>query len=121
MNLLNGLTAAPSQTIRVVIEDGSAFTLNLFFRPQQNGWFYDVVWPGSASLPVPFSTYNRRLVASPNVLRQFRALIAFGLQVATPDNSDPNTLQSLVDGSVAIALLNAADVAAAEANFFPGS
>ena len=121
MNIINGLTNAPNQTIQVSLEDGSVFTLNLYYRPQQNGWFFDVIWPGSSVIPIPFSSYNRRLVASPNVLRQFRQLIDFGILVATPDNSDPNLQTAFVDGSTVVTLLNAADVTSMETNFFPGS
>lgn len=121
MNLINGLTNAANQTINVTLEDGSTFTFNLYFRPQQNGWFYDVVWPGSSVIPIPFTSHNRRLVTSPNILRQFRELIDFGILVATPDNSDPNLQTAFVDGSTIVTLLNAADVAAMETNFFQTS
>lgn len=115
MNKVNGITEQPAQILGLVLEDGSRATLSLYYRPQQNGWFYDLAWPGPASLPVPFQVQNRRLVTAGNMLRQFRDVIPFGLACFTPDNSDPMTQNSFVDGSAELVLLNAADVAVVEA------
>ncbi len=114
MNITNGLTAQPSQVFALALPDGSRVTVSLYFRPQQNGWFFDLVWPGSPALPAPFESRNRRLVTSANLLRQFRDLIPFGLAVFTVDNSDPMTLTCFVDGTATIVLLGADDVARIE-------
>ena len=120
MNIVTGITSAGSQTMLVNLEDGSAFTLNLFYRPNQNGWFYDIIWPGSTTLPVPFNCYGLRLMTSPNNLRQWRNLIDFGLLVTTPDNSDPSTQTAFIDGTATVVLLNSADLLAIETQYFPG-
>ncbi len=114
MNIINGLTTEGAQTIAVTLEDGSRATLSLYFRPQQNGWFFDVSWPGSPILPVPFVANGRRLVTSGNLLRQFRDVIPFGLALFTVDNSDPSSQSAFVDGTASLVLLNAADVASTE-------
>lgn len=115
MNKVNGITDQASQAIGLVLADGSRATLALYFRPQQNGWFYDLSWPGTAALPVPFVANGRRLVTSGNLLRQFRDFVPFGLAVFTPDNSDPMTQTCFVDGTAEVVLLGADDVAAVEA------
>lgn len=118
MNKVNGLTSQPSQALALVLEDGSRATLALYYRPQQNGWFYDIQWPGTTALPVPFQAQNLRLVTAGNLLRQFRDFIPFGLAVFTPDNSDPMSQTCFVDGSAELVLLGAADVAAIEASVY---
>lgn len=118
MNIINGITRQPTQVIAITLEDGSRVTLTLYFRPQQNGWFYDVIWPGSDELPVPFENQNRRLVAAGNLLRQFKDIIPFGLACFTVDNTDPMTQASLSDGSVTIVLLNADDVVTIESGVY---
>lgn len=115
MNKVNGITEQATQVIGLTLEDGSRATLAIYFRPQQNGWFFDLSWPGNPSVPVPFLSRNRRVVTSANMLRQFRDYIPFGLAVFTPDNADPMTQTCFVDGIAEVVLLNAADVAAVEA------
>lgn len=116
MNVINGLTNQAAQVVGLSLPDGSRVTLTLYFRPQQNGWFYDLDWPGTTA--GPFASRNRRLVTSGNMLRQFRDYVPFGLAVFTPDNSDPMTQNCFVDGTATLVLLNAADVTAVEAQVY---
>lgn len=110
MNIVNGITTQASQVLGLILEDGSRATITLYFRPQQNGWFYSVEWPGSSTILTPFNSYNRRLVTSANMLRQERNIIPFGLACFTPDNSDPMTQNCFADGSAVLVLLSPADV-----------
>lgn len=118
MNILNGITDQPTQVMGIVLADGSRVTLTLYFRPQQNGWFYDIQWPGSAAVITPFTVQNRRLVAAANLLRQFLNVIPFGIACFTVDNMDPLTQGCLSDGTVTLTLLNQDDVAALEASVY---
>ncbi len=118
MNTINGINDQAAQIILVTIEDGSRATLTLYWRPQQNGWYFDLDWPGSANIQVPFASYNRRVVTAGNLLRQFRELLPFGLAVFTPDNEDPSTRTCWADGSATLVLLNSADVARVESEVY---
>lgn len=120
MNSITGLTTQTAQTSFILLEDGSRAELSLFYRPQQLGWFYDIRWPGNERLAVPFETFGRRLVASPNMLRQYRRLIPFGLMLFTIDNLEPMGRTCFVDGTADLILLNEADVLEIEARGFPG-
>lgn len=115
MNIINGITNQPTQVMAITLADGSRATLTLYFRPQQNGWFYDLEWPGSQQLAVPFACQNRRLVTAGNVLRQFRDIIPFGLAVFTIDNADPITQACFIDGSTTVVLLDTDDIETIEA------
>lgn len=118
MNYINGITAQSAQITGLTLEDGSVAQLAIYFRPQQNGWFFDVTWPGSDKFPVPFVCLGRRLVTSANLLRQFREVIPFGIGCFTISGADPMTLTCFFDGTAVLTMLGAADVAAAEVAVF---
>lgn len=114
MNQVNGITAQPAQVVGLTVADGSRATLTLRFRPQQNGWFFDLQWPGPGGAVAHYNTFGRRVVSSANMLRQARDLIPFGLACFTPDNADPAAQGDFADGSAVLVLLAAADVDAVE-------
>lgn len=120
MNSITGLTTQAAQNSFLQLEDGSRAQLALFYRPQQLGWFFDLTWPGNERLPVPFASYGNRLVASPNILRQYRKLIPFGLMLYTIDNLEPMGRTCFVDGTADLILLNEADVLEIESRGFRG-
>lgn len=113
MKILSGITNQPQQEATILIADGTKVTLRLEYRPQQRGWFYDLDW-------TTFSLYGQRLVASPNILRQYRKLIPFGLAVATAGQVEPIGLEDFNSGKITLYLLNADDVLAIEAYSFHG-
>src|SRR5690348_13907569 len=79
MQASRNITADPKQTFKFQIPDGSVSLFNLRYVENQSGWFYDFQYKG-------FSVYNRRVVCSPNMLRQFRRIIPeIGLAVYTTD------------------------------------
>jgi hypothetical protein len=117
MNQLNGLTDAPAQTSGITLPDGTTAVLNLAYRPQQSGWFYDLTWNGNAST---FQLNGCRLVTSPNVLRQFMNQLSFGLWVYTADQSEPIYQTDFLTGRVALYLLDPEDIANIEFLVFPG-
>lgn len=114
MKLVTGLTDEPKQESTIVLDDGSRVVLLLEFRPNQRGWVYDLTWGD-------FELNGRRLVASPNILRQFRERLTFGLAIVTMANVEPLRQGDLADGTALVYLLNAEDVAAVEATVFPGN
>lgn len=121
MKSIAGLTSQPNQDSFIVLDDGSRAKLSLSYRPQQLGWFYNLSWPGNAALPVPFAVNGNRLVASPNILRQYRRLIPFGLMLFTVDQGEPMGRTCFVDGTADLILLSADEVAEIEERGFPGA
>ena len=91
----------------MVLEDGSRIDLAISYRPGQLGWFADLTYGA-------FELTNFRLTCSANALRQYRALIPFGLAVVVAEGREPFYQTDLSDGSAQIYLLDAADVARAE-------
>jgi hypothetical protein len=115
--LLQGLTDQPNQQYPIALPDGSTATMILHYRPQQNGWYYDISWDGQSP---PWQLLGMRLVAHPNLLRQYRNQITFGLAVCTSDSTDPTEQEDFVNGKCSMILLDAAEVLDIEGSFFPG-
>jgi hypothetical protein len=114
--ILTGLTDNPNQQWPITIPDGTTATLSLVYRPQQLGWFYDLSWDGNTP---PWQNNGRRLVAGPNVLRQYRNQIPFGLTVSTGNNLDPFAQTAFIDGTCTLLLLDPVDISGIESALFP--
>lgn len=111
MKLLTGFTDSPKQSTTLVLDDGSFAVLDLYYRPQQMGWFYDLTYN-------TFSILGQRLVYSENLLRQFQGQIPFGLSVLSTDKNDPLKQEDFALKQAAFVLLNADDVATVEKDKF---
>lgn len=103
--------------MNITLPDGTTVTWTLWYRPNQTGWFYDISWDGVSPA---WERNGNRLVTSPNILRQSRALIPFGLTVATRDNGEPVRQQDFINGYATVILLDAVDVINIENTFYPG-
>lgn len=111
MNKLSGFTDSPNQSTVVTLDDGSFFTIALYYRQQQNGWFFDLSYGD-------FLIQGQRLVSGENILRQFRERIPFGLAVFTTTGLDPWRITDLTSRDTEFVLLDASDVEQIEqANF----
>lgn len=114
MKIIQGITDTPNQTIVLTLLDGSSVVLTLAYRAQQQGWFFDLTYGD-------FISRGNRLVSGPNVLRQYRDLIPFGLMVATVNKQEPQIQTVFADGLTSLYLLEGADVEEVEATIYPGS
>jgi hypothetical protein len=81
---LTNLTVAPNQTANAVLADGSIVTLTFIYRPAVQRWTVDVSYPKGN-----FLFKGMGLSTFPNLLRTWRYVIPFGLQVSTVDGTDP--------------------------------
>lgn len=117
MKLITGLTDQPNQQSVIVLPDGTPVDFTLMYRPQQQGWFYNLSCDADAG---PFELNGSRLVSSPNILRNYRNLVTFGLLILTLNNVEPIGQTTFIDGTTAVFLLTAAEVAQVEALIYPG-
>ncbi len=117
MNIVENITDSSPQTMNIVLPDGSTVTWALTYRPNQGGWFYDISWDG---INPPWVCNGNRLVTSPNILRQYRGFINFGLTVTTVDNGEPIGQSDFVNGYATVLLLDETDIANIESAYYPG-
>ena len=82
MKKINEFTADPKQNHVFTLEDGTVINITFEFRANQIGWFMSLTYEGRE-----FS--NRRIVTSPNMMRQFKDLIPFGFACSTKDGGEP--------------------------------
>lgn len=108
---LTQLTASASQQLNAVGDSGIVVGLLLFFLPTQNGWGFNVTYND-------FVFNGGFLTNSPNLLRNFRNIIPFGLMCTTTDGYEPEFIEDFIDGRVSLYLLNAAEVIQIEAEFY---
>lgn len=111
MILLTQLTNSANQQFTLTSESGQAIAFALRFLPRINSWVFDC---SQGELTVKGS----RLANSPNLLRQWRNLIDFGLMCISTDGGEPEFLNDLATGRVSLYLLNAVDVADIETNIY---
>ena len=87
---ITALTNSPKQRFNLVIEGYDVAKIYLEFKSQQEGWFISLDWGDS------FSIKNERVSTSPNLLRQFKNILPFGLLISGVDAIDPVTIDSWV-------------------------
>jgi hypothetical protein len=82
MRQITNLSDAYKQVFRFPIDGYSAVEILLEFKPQQYAWFMSLTWG-------TFSLNQERVAIAPNLLRQFKNIIPFGVQVSNVDAIDP--------------------------------
>ena len=108
MKQIKSFTNAPSQSWQIILDDGSMINFSMWYCDNQKGWFYSFSYG-------TFVVHNRRMVTSPNLLRQFREILPFGFALLTTDNQEPVFIDDFANGRVSFYVLNSDDVAAVEA------
>ena len=103
MTFINTITNAPSQTMTLKLDNGNLVIFSLWYSESQRGWYYSIEY-GNINI------YNRRLIASPNMLRTFRYILPFGLACTTSDEYEPVFIEDFSNGRAQFFLLNSADV-----------
>jgi hypothetical protein len=115
MFAIDNLTAAGNQTSIAILADGTSVTLTFIYRPAVQRWTVDVERGTFIARGIGLSTH-------PNLLRVWRNIIPFGLQVTTKDGTDPFMADDLQSGRVVINMLDQTagetDVTDAEAASF---
>lgn len=112
MLYINKITADPQQQINLTGIPGTSIALTLRFMPRIRQWILGVV-AGTISIQ------GLSITTSPNMLRQYRRTIPFGIACVTGSGLDPFTINDFADQASNLYLLNAADVVNVEAQFYP--
>ena len=107
MITIDNLSDDAFQKVDVVLDDGSLATIALRYLPSGQRWIADIT-AGS------FTVRAVGLCNHPNLLRQFRNTLSFGLMCLTIDGVDPAYIQDFVNGRCQLLVLTKADVAALE-------
>ena len=117
MNIIQNISDSSPQVLKIRLPDGSTVTWTLTYRPNQYGWFYDISWDG---ITPAWVCNGNRLVTSPNILRQYRGFIDFGITITTQDDGEPVGQEDFVSGYATAILLDPVDIINIEGTYFPG-
>lgn len=107
---ITGITTDYRQSLNITITNYGYAELVLQYKPNQYAWFFDLTWQD-------FKTTNQQLTMAPNILRQYRKLIPFGLMCFNTAGLDPLVLESFKTDTK-IYLLESAEVLSLEAALY---
>jgi hypothetical protein len=89
----------PNQSINFVLPDGvNTAKLTLRYLSNIRAWYMDLEYQD-------FSCNNRRICSSPNMLRQWKRTLPFGLGCYTLDGSDPYFIDDFQNGRCGLLVL----------------
>lgn len=111
MNIITSLTSDPTQVFSLVGLEGENISCTLYFKPRMNGWFMDI---SSGA----FDVTGLQIVNSPNILRQWKNVISFGIFVYSIDAEDPQFINDFSSGRIQMYLLSQSEVQEIESNIF---
>lgn len=103
MQLLDNINDAADQLMTVPLPDGSSAQLEFFYRPGTQRWTLDISHP-----LLTMKGFNLSL--GPNILRQWRNLIPFGIAITSNNGLDPMQATDFLDGTCKLYILSAAEV-----------
>ncbi len=111
MQQISNLSDEANQLTKVVLADGSVATFEFQYLAAIERWAFSVSHP-------ELQCDGMILCDGPNVLRQWRNLIPFGLGCYSTDGADPFYIEDFVSGRITLYVLDASEVAFFETNVY---
>jgi len=105
MYLIGQLTDNYLQKQTLILPDGTQLTMTVYYVPLQYGWFITNLVYGT------FTLNSLRITVGPNILRQFKNQIPFGLAcLANSVSREPMFLEDFNQGAFSLYILSADEV-----------
>lgn len=104
------VTNDPKQKQVLLLDDGTSLSLTIRFVPLQLGWFIDNLTYTATG----FELNGMRVTNQPNMLRQFKNQIPFGLACFSRSDREPSQQNDFSSGASKLYILSAAEVQAYE-------
>lgn len=111
MKLIDRLTTDASQQMTLVTDANDTVPLGLRFLPRQQLWRFNIAYKS-------FSDNGNILQCSPNILRQYKNNIPFGIACTSTDSLGPLYLDDFTTGRIKLYLLTADEVQQIETLLF---
>ena len=108
MRLIQQVTSDTRQKQSITLPDGSIVQLSIYFMPMQYGWFIDELVYGD------FILKGLRITNSPNMLRQWKNKLPFGLACISKGDREPMLQEDFSSGNSNLYLLSEDEVQAYE-------
>lgn len=104
MFLIQQVTDNPLQRQNLVLFNGATLVIEIYFRPEQAGWFFNSL------VYKDFTALGLKIVNSPNLLRQWKNILPFGLACFSTANRDPSQAQDFSSGASTLYILTEDEV-----------
>lgn len=109
MFIVQQVTSDPLQRRTLILLDGTSLQMTMYFVPLQLGWFITSLVYGT------FTLTGLRITVNPNMLRQFKNQIPFGLACyGNKVTREPTQQQDFSSKAFSLYILSAAEVLAYE-------
>lgn len=104
MLLIQQISNDPLQKQTIVLDDGTTFEITLYFRPLQLGWFIEKL------VYKDFVLTGVRVCNLPNILKQFKSQIPFGIACFSTGDREPSQLEDFSSGNSNLYVLTTDEV-----------
>ena len=94
----------PLQKHSIIIDDGTSFSIQIYFSPMQKGWYITKLQYGD------FILEGVRIVNSYNILHQYRNQIPFGIVCLSESNREPMLQEDFYSGASKLYLIDRSEV-----------
>ena len=112
MDVITTLTEYPNQLHTLVLENNNSADIKLFYNARMQSWFININFE-------EISINGLKIVLHPNLLRQFRKILPFGLMIYTEsDFVEPFEIEAFSSGRVKIGILNSDEVEEVETEIY---
>lgn len=111
MLYINKITADPSQNLNLTGISNIVVKMGLRYLPRMRLWSMDLSWND-------FSANGIIITTAPNMLRQFRDIVPFGMTCLTTNGLDPYGLKDFLEQKANLYLLDATEVQQIEVGMF---
>lgn len=105
MFYIQQITNYPLQNKTLNLSDGSFVEITLKFVPQQKAWFIDSLVYGEKTIN------NIKVVTNPNILRQFKNILPFGIACTSTEGRDPQFAEDFMEQKCSLYLLSRDELA----------
>lgn len=108
---LTNLSNFADQTLVLQLPDGTTANLELIYQGASERWLMNISYAS-------FTRNGLNICCYPNMLRQYKEILPFGLAFVTVDQTDPVDINDFSTGRVLVYLLDQSDIASIESDVF---
>jgi hypothetical protein len=106
---IDNLSNDAHQVTHIVLDDSSVVDLSLDYLPAIQKWAFSLTYG-------TFTIHNKILCLHPNILRQWRRTLPFGLACVANDNCEPFNIDDFINNRIQLYILDTTDILDIETN-----
>lgn len=111
MQQITNLTSSVKQRMQLILENDETADFFLHFNGRMQAWYFDFTYND-------ITAKNLKVCLHPNILRQFRRLIPFGIAFAADNLVEPFQEASFSSGACNMYILSQDEVQEVEESFY---